>query len=95
MPGRCMKGKKWGGLPGDWRHHDNTTFEPVIPVIEETLAKAASEIVPSKRLEDATVASHFKRQFRTLSLVTLPDAGHMMHHERPQAVAELIEEFFR
>jgi pimeloyl-ACP methyl ester carboxylesterase len=48
-----------------------------------------------RRLEDATVDTHFKRQFRNLSLVTLDDAGHMMHHERPREVAELIEQFFR
>jgi pimeloyl-ACP methyl ester carboxylesterase len=49
----------------------------------------------AKRLSDAADAAHFSRQFHDLSLITLPDAGHMLHHERPQAVAELIERFFR
>jgi pimeloyl-ACP methyl ester carboxylesterase len=54
---------------------------------------ALSEV--AKRLADATLAAHFKQQFRELSLVTLPDAGHMMHHERPREVAELVEQFLR
>ncbi len=29
--------------------------------------------------------------FRNLSIATLPEAGHMMHHEEPAAVAALIE----
>jgi pimeloyl-ACP methyl ester carboxylesterase len=33
--------------------------------------------------------------FRELHCVTLPGAGHMMHHEQPQAVAELIESLLR
>lgn len=49
----------------------------------------------AQRLSDAATAAHFKQQFRDLSLVTIADAGHMMHHERPRAVAELIEQFFR
>jgi pimeloyl-ACP methyl ester carboxylesterase len=49
----------------------------------------------ARRLEDATINAHFKRQFRSLSLITLDDVGHMMHHERPREVAELIEQFFR
>ena len=30
---------------------------------------------------------------RRLSLVTVAGAGHMMHHDRPEAVATLIREF--
>jgi pimeloyl-ACP methyl ester carboxylesterase len=33
--------------------------------------------------------------FRDLRYVTVPDAGHMLHHDQPQAVAALIEEFLR
>jgi pimeloyl-ACP methyl ester carboxylesterase len=49
----------------------------------------------AKRLSDADAEANFRRQFRDLSLVTLQDTGHMMHHERPKEVAELIEQFFR
>jgi pimeloyl-ACP methyl ester carboxylesterase len=49
----------------------------------------------AKRLSDAETVAHFERQFRDLRLVTIADAGHMMHHERPREVAELIEQFFR
>jgi len=31
--------------------------------------------------------------FRDLRHVTVPDAGHMLHHDRPEAVARLIEAF--
>lgn len=33
--------------------------------------------------------------FRDLRHVTVPDAGHMLHHDQPERVAELIEEFLR
>jgi pimeloyl-ACP methyl ester carboxylesterase len=49
----------------------------------------------AKRLTSANDAAHFSQQFRNLSLITLADAGHMLHHERPKEVAELIEQFFR
>jgi pimeloyl-ACP methyl ester carboxylesterase len=31
--------------------------------------------------------------FRNLRYVTIPDAGHMLHHDQPEAVARLLEEF--
>ena len=31
--------------------------------------------------------------FRTLRYVTLPEAGHMLHHDQPEALARLIEDF--
>ncbi|HEY0879169.1 MAG TPA: alpha/beta hydrolase [Zeimonas sp.] len=34
------------------------------------------------------------RAIRSLRRVTVADAGHMLHHERPDEVARLIEEFF-
>jgi pimeloyl-ACP methyl ester carboxylesterase len=49
----------------------------------------------AKRLSSADDAAHFSQQFRDLSVTTLADAGHMLHHERPREVAELIERFFR
>ena len=33
--------------------------------------------------------------FGTLRYVTVPDAGHMLHHDQPEQVARLIEEFLR
>jgi pimeloyl-ACP methyl ester carboxylesterase len=36
---------------------------------------------------------YFRSIFRNLSIATLPDCGHMMHHEEPEAVAALIESF--
>jgi pimeloyl-ACP methyl ester carboxylesterase len=31
--------------------------------------------------------------FPQIRVEMLPDAGHMLHHERPQAVAEIVEAF--
>jgi pimeloyl-ACP methyl ester carboxylesterase len=49
----------------------------------------------AQRLLDSEAATRFPQLFGSLSLRTIPDAGHMMHHETPAAVAELIEDFFR
>ncbi|MBS0376836.1 MAG: alpha/beta hydrolase [Proteobacteria bacterium] len=38
---------------------------------------------------------HFHSLFKTLTLVTLPEAGHMLHHEDPAAVATAVEPFLR
>jgi pimeloyl-ACP methyl ester carboxylesterase len=42
-----------------------------------------------------TSAQHAERRaaFRSLEYVTVPDAGHMLHHDQPEAVARLIEQF--
>ncbi|MDH4189668.1 MAG: alpha/beta hydrolase [Betaproteobacteria bacterium] len=41
-------------------------------------------------------AQHAERRaaFRRLHYVTVAQAGHMLHHDRPEEVARLIEEFF-
>lgn len=44
--------------------------------------------------EDGTDA-HFRELFRDLRIETLAGAGHMLHHERPQEVARLVEEFLQ
>jgi pimeloyl-ACP methyl ester carboxylesterase len=36
---------------------------------------------------------YFRTQYPDLRIETLPDAGHMLHHEQPEAVAALIEAF--
>jgi pimeloyl-ACP methyl ester carboxylesterase len=36
-----------------------------------------------------------RRAFRNLRYETIADAGHMLHHDQPQAVARLIEDFLR
>lgn len=36
---------------------------------------------------------YFGAIFPNLSIATVPEAGHMMHHEEPEAVAALIESF--
>ena len=48
----------------------------------------------AKRLAAPNAESHFRQQFRDLSMVTLPETGHMMHHEKPEEIAALVERFF-
>jgi pimeloyl-ACP methyl ester carboxylesterase len=43
---------------------------------------------------DAQQHSERRAAFRRLRHVTVADAGHMLHHDRPQEVARLIAEFF-
>lgn len=50
-----------------------------------------SELV--KRMGDELAESRLRSVYRELTLATVNDAGHMMHHERPEEVAALIEEF--
>lgn len=40
-------------------------------------------------------AQHAERRaaFANLKYLTIPDAGHMLHHDQPEAVARLIEDF--
>ena len=49
----------------------------------------------AQRLAQPQAAEHFKDQFRAIEFVTLAAAGHMMHHEQPERIAELVEQFFR
>lgn len=44
-----------------------------------------------------TLAQHRERlkSVAQLETVTVPDCGHMLHHDQPQAVAELLERFLR
>jgi pimeloyl-ACP methyl ester carboxylesterase len=42
---------------------------------------------------DAAAYEARKRYFATLVARTIPDAGHMLHHDQPQRLASVIEEF--
>jgi pimeloyl-ACP methyl ester carboxylesterase len=60
-----------------------------IPVL--MLLAACSEYLPGLG-EDGSEA-RFRSMLRHLTLHTLPEVGHMMHHEDPAAVAALIRDF--
>jgi pimeloyl-ACP methyl ester carboxylesterase len=45
------------------------------------------------RLGEEGTDERLRQLFKNVRLATLPDAGHMMHHERPAEVARLIETF--
>ena len=47
----------------------------------------------AKRMSDELAEPKLRSIYRELTLATVKDAGHMMHHERPREVAALIEEF--
>ena len=48
-----------------------------------------------RRLGEELAPARLASLLRDLTLVDVADAGHMMHHEQPAAVAELITEFLR
>jgi pimeloyl-ACP methyl ester carboxylesterase len=39
--------------------------------------------------------AHLRELFRHVRIETIAGAGHMLHHERPEEVARLIQEFLR
>lgn len=55
----------------------------------------AAESVTLKRI-GLTEAQHAERRavFKNLRYETVPEAGHMLHHDQPEAVARLLEAFF-
>ena len=65
--------------------------EVVAPVL--WVEGAHSETTQRLKIDPAQVAER-RAAFRDLRQATLPDAGHMLHHDQPHAVAALIEEFF-
>lgn len=54
---------------------------------------ARSESLKRIGLSDAQYAER-RAAFRDLRYATVPDAGHMLHHDQPERVARLLEEFF-
>jgi len=55
---------------------------------------AESDTVKRIGLTEAQVAER-RAAFHNLRQVTVPEAGHMLHHDQPEAVARLVEEFLR
>ncbi len=49
----------------------------------------------ARRMSGEISTDKLQSIFRDVTTVTIGGAGHMMHHEQPEAVAELIEKFFR
>jgi len=64
--------------------------EVVAPVL--WVEGALSGTVQRLKMDSAQVAER-RAAFRDLRHATVPDAGHMLHHDQPRAVAALIEEF--
>ena len=53
---------------------------------------AESETRTRMRLSDEEMAER-RRAFKTLKYATMKNAGHMLHHDQPEALARLIEGF--
>lgn len=53
-----------------------------------------TEIPRMLKLSDADLAER-KGRFRRLTERVIPEAGHMLHHDQPGRLAEVIEEFLR
>ena len=53
---------------------------------------AQSETMKRMKVAPAHVAER-RAAFRNLRFASVPEAGHMLHHDQPEAVARLIEEF--
>ena len=51
-----------------------------------------SDTLRRMKLDPAEQAER-RRAFRDLCHVTVPGAGHMLHHDQPEAVARLVEDF--
>jgi pimeloyl-ACP methyl ester carboxylesterase len=71
----------------EWRACWQLVTAPVLWV-----EAAESDALQRVRL-DAAAHAERRAAFRNLRHVTVPDAGHMLHHDQPEAVARLIEEF--
>lgn len=53
---------------------------------------AQSELV--KRMGEELAEEKLRTVFRDGTFATIADAGHMLHHEQPERLAEVMETFF-
>jgi pimeloyl-ACP methyl ester carboxylesterase len=56
---------------------------------------AAAESEHYHRVRDVLTVEGLREDFRDVRLEVVPEAGHMVHLERPEEVARLIEDFIR
>jgi pimeloyl-ACP methyl ester carboxylesterase len=54
---------------------------------------AAESETPKRLNMTASELAERRAAFRNLRHVAVPDAGHMLHHDQPEALARLLEEF--
>jgi pimeloyl-ACP methyl ester carboxylesterase len=57
------------------------------------LAVIASDSGQARRFADDAALEDMRRAVTNFRLATIADAGHMVHHEQPEALAAAIEEF--
>jgi pimeloyl-ACP methyl ester carboxylesterase len=57
------------------------------------LAVVASDSTEARRFSDQDALDDMHRAVARFKLVTVANAGHMVHHEQPEALAAAIEEF--
>lgn len=49
----------------------------------------------AQRMEEEMAPARLRSLFRDVTFATVAGAGHMLHHEQPGRVAELIADFLR
>lgn len=64
-------------------------------IIAPTLVVIGESSESGRRFLEASASEQFARDFPFLAVRTLAQAGHMLHHEQPEQVAQLIEAFVR
>jgi pimeloyl-ACP methyl ester carboxylesterase len=55
---------------------------------------AESETIKRLRIDGPAYEAR-KRAFANLTAHTLSEAGHMLHHDQPEALAQIVEDFLR
>ena len=55
--------------------------------------EAAHSETPTRLALGTDAIAERRAAFRDVRHVVIPDAGHMLHHDQPKAVASLLEEF--
>jgi pimeloyl-ACP methyl ester carboxylesterase len=55
--------------------------------------QGAESETPNRLHLDAAQIAERRAAFQNLKEVSVPEAAHMLHHDQPEAVARLVEEF--
>ena len=81
----CLKRNCDKGIRNSTDHWRGITA-PVLQVM-------SSDMRPNAPSSDPEVMAHRRSFFRNLRCVTIPQTGHNLHHDAPEAVADMIASF--
>lgn len=71
----------------------SSSLAPGRAIAAPLLLVIAEESEIAKRMAGELAPERLSDLFRTLTAAAIPGAGHRVHHERPEAVAALLERF--